>query len=148
MFIQCLALAYSYLAFIKCLKVRKKTCHSHLIEIVPTFHSMGTVPQHHPQARRIMYSSQQLRALYHVNQVGRQMAEGKPKIIPYNVIATIRKLRINRKPIRSKHNRYKLHKQKGINRHTMHNIFISRRHHHQTKHPVQSGYNQCTFYQK
>ena len=69
-------------------------CLSHLIEIVPTFHSTGTVPQHHPSARRITYSSQKLRALNHVNQVGKQIAGRNPKSHPSNAIATIRKLRI------------------------------------------------------
>ena len=109
MFIQGLALAYSYLAFFQCLKAKKK-CHSHLIKILPTFHSMGSVPQHHSQARRINNSSQQLGALNHVNPVGKQTAENKPKIIPYNAIATLRKLRINRKPIRPRQDRSKSHK--------------------------------------
>ena len=52
------------------------------------------------------------------------MAE-KAEIIPYNAIATIRKLRFNRKPIRSRHDRSKWHKQKGINRHNLQDIFIS-----------------------
>ena len=100
-------------------------CLSHLIKIVPTFPSTSIVPQHHPSSRRISYSSQKLRACNHVNQVGKQIAGKKPKIIPNNALATIRKLKINRKPIRSRHDRSKWHKQKGINRHNLQDIFIS-----------------------
>ena len=50
---------------------------------------------------------------------------GNQRLIPYNAIATIRKLRINRKSIRSRHDRSKWHKQKGINRNNLQDIFIS-----------------------
>ena len=102
-------------------------CLSHHIKIVPTFYSTGTVPQHHSSTRKITYSSQKLRALNNVNQVGKQMGgeKPKPKIISYNAVATIRKLRISRKPIRSRHDRFKWHKPKGINRNNLQDIFIS-----------------------
>ena len=95
------------------------------MEIVPTYHSISTVPQHHPSARRITYSSHQLRALNHANQVRKQTAEKTSKIIPYNVIATLRKLRINKKPIRWRLHRSTSHKQNGINRHNLQDTFIS-----------------------
>ena len=75
-------------------------CFSNLIEILHTFHSTSTVP---PTDKIIAYSSHQLRALNHANQVSKQTGKHDKisKITPYNAIATIRNLRINKKPIRT-----------------------------------------------
>ena len=62
-----------------------------------------------------------LRVLSNVNEVSK--LEGGEK--PYNAIATIRKLRIHRKPFRSRHDRSKWHKWKGINRNNLQDIFFS-----------------------
>ena len=83
--------------------------------------------QQGPSTRRITCSSQELKALNNMNQSGTPAGGDKPKPrpIPYKAIATIRKLQINQKPIRSRHDRLQRYKQKGINRNNLQNIFIS-----------------------
>ena len=69
------------------------------------------------------YSSKELKALDNT----KQSIEDKPKprLVPYKAIATIRMLRINRRPIRTRHNRLQQLRQKGINRSNLQNIQIS-----------------------
>ena len=78
--------------------------------------------QHDSQTRRRTYSSQELKSLN--KQSGGK--NPKPRLIPYKAIAMIRKLIINQKPIRSRHNRLQRLRQKGINRTNLQNIFISK----------------------
>ena len=79
--------------------------------------------QQDPQIRRRTYSSQDLKSLDNTKQLGSK--NPKPRLVPYKAIAMIRKLRINQKPIRSRHNRLQWLRQKGINRNNLQNIFIS-----------------------
>ena len=78
--------------------------------------------QQDPQIRRRIYSSQELKSLNTTKQSGGK--NPKPRLVPYKAIAMIRKLRINQKPIRSKHNRLQQLRQRGINRNNLQNIFI------------------------
>ena len=101
-------------------------CSSCLIEINPNpLYSTGAVYnyQQDPQIRRMTYSSQELKSFDNTNQSGGE--NPKPRLVPYKAIAMIRKLRINRKPIRSSHNRFQRLRQKGINRNNLQYIFIS-----------------------
>ena len=101
-------------------------CSSCLIEINPIpLNSTGAVYNHQqdPQIRRMTYSSQELKSLDNTNQLGGK--NPKPRLVPYKAIAMIRKLRINQKPIKSRHNRFQRLRQKGINRSSLQNIFIS-----------------------
>ena len=69
------------------------------------------------------YSSQELKALDNTKQsIG---DKPKPRLVPYKAIATIRMLRINREPIRTRHSRLQQLRQKGINRSNLQNIQIS-----------------------
>ena len=73
--------------------------------------------------RRRVYSSQKLKSLDNTKQsTGKNP---KPRLVPYKTIAMIRMLRINQKPIRSRHYRLQWLKQKGINRTNLQNIHIS-----------------------
>ena len=66
----------------------------------PTSHSTSIVRSSLPPAGKIIaYSSHQLRAFNHVNQVGKQTGKNAKisKIIPYDAIATMRNLKINKK---------------------------------------------------
>ena len=101
-------------------------CSSCLVVITPTpLNSTGTVHNHQqdPQIRRMTYSSQELKSLNNTNQSGGE--KYKPRLIPYKAITMIRKLRINWKPMRSRHDRFQRLRQKGINRNNLQNIFIS-----------------------
>ena len=69
------------------------------------------------------YSSHKLKALDNTKQSTED--KPKPRLVPYKAIATIRMLRINRKPIRTRHNRLQQLRQKGINRGNLLNIQIS-----------------------
>ena len=76
-----------------------------------------------PQMRKWAYSSQELKALDNIKQsIG---DKPKPRLVPYKAIATIRMLRINQKPIRTRHNRLQQLIQKGRNRTNLQNIQIS-----------------------
>ena len=79
--------------------------------------------QQDPQIRRRTYSTQELKSLDNTKQSGDE--NPKPRLVPYKAIAMIRKLRINQKPIRSRHNRLQWLREKGINRNNLQNIFIS-----------------------
>ena len=79
--------------------------------------------QQDPQIRRRTYSSQELKSLNNTKQSTGE--NPKPRLIPYKEIAMVRKLRINQKPIRSRHNRLQWLRQKGINRTNLQNILIS-----------------------
>ena len=64
-----------------------------------------------PQMVKWAYSSQELKALDNTNQsVG---DKPKPRLVPYKAIATIGMLRINRKPIRTRHNKTPTAKTEG-----------------------------------
>ena len=66
--------------------------------------------------------SQELKALDNTKQsIG---DKPKPRLVPYKAIATIRMLRINRKPIRTRHKRLQQLRQKSINRNNLQNIQI------------------------
>ena len=72
---------------------------------------------------RWAYSSQELKSLDNTKQsTGKNP---KPRLVPYKAIAMIRMLRINRKPIKTRHNRLQQLRQKGINRTNVQNIHIS-----------------------
>ena len=76
-----------------------------------------------PQMGKWAYLSQELKALDNTKQsIG---DKPKPRLVPYKAIATIRMLRINRKTIRTRHNRLQQLRQKGINRSNLQNIQIS-----------------------
>ena len=69
------------------------------------------------------YSSQELKALDNTKQ---SMGDKpKPRLVPYKAIAAIRMLRINQKPIRTRHKRLQRVRQKGINRGNLLDIQIS-----------------------
>ena len=77
-----------------------------------------------PQMGKWTYSShEQLKALDNTKQSTGD--KPKPRLVPYKAIATIRMPRINQKPIRTRHNRLRQLKQKGINRGNLLNIQIS-----------------------
>ena len=69
------------------------------------------------------YSSQELKSLDNTKQSTGD--KPKPRLVPYKAIATIRMLRINQKPIRTRHKRLQQLRQKGINRFNLQNIQIS-----------------------
>ena len=103
-------------------------CSPSLIVITPNSlnppNSTSAVYNHQqdPQIRRT-YSSQELKSLNNTkHSTGKNP---KPRFIPYKAIAMIRMLRINQRPIRSRHNRLQWLRQKGINRTNLQNIFIS-----------------------
>ena len=79
--------------------------------------------QQDPQIRKRTYSSQELKSLDNTkHSTGKNP---KPRLVPYKAIAMIRMLRINQKPITSRHNRFQWLRQKGIDRINLQNIFIS-----------------------
>ena len=75
------------------------------------------------QTGRWAYSSQELKCLDNTKQSTGD--NPKPRRVPYKANATIRMLRINQKPIRTRHNILQQLRQKGINRTNLQNIHIS-----------------------
>ena len=105
-----------------------KMCLPSLIEINPNPNppnSTSALYSNHqePQMGKWTYSSHKLKALDNTKQSTGD--KPKPRLVPYKAIATIRMLRINQKPIRTRHNRLQQLRQKGINRGNLLNIQIS-----------------------
>ena len=92
------------------------------------------------------YSSQELKALDNTKQ---SMGDKpKPRLVPYKAIATIRMLRINWKPIRTRHKRLQQRRQKGINRGNLLDIQISEVTIPKPKHAMQKSHSKCRINKK
>ena len=76
-----------------------------------------------PHMGKWTYSSHELKALDNTKQSTGD--KPRPRLVPYKAIATIRMLRINQKPIRTRHNRLHQLRQKDTNRGNLLNIQIS-----------------------